>query len=216
MSFVNPHYQTPLPLDDLPDGWIDENDFLVLNLPAVHPTREHLKEARREVYPYPLWLYYVPFVGRRYMECFGKDVSADRAGLRLYHFMKKHVPGFLEAQHYKEVAKVKSVRLVFEDQGEIIFHGFAGWPTEKDSARLIVLDSQGNRSVLLYHSSFAENAVCYPEHRVLTHSAYELPLKKTAEILVSVFATIAAILSEPEEQEARDKAILREKISVAW
>lgn len=198
-GYMDPDWEPPKPTSKLPTGWfVDENSFYTLHLPAVQPTRAHVREADCEAFPHPLTLY--RFALDR--QCFERfKMNAYWVGLGFHHFMGKHVPGFWDVQNYKNVSDHKVIRLIFDGQCEIIFYGtHNGCPTTDDGATWVVIDGDGKRYVLLYNSPSADRDICYPEHLDLEHPAFELPSRATARAIIRTYAMIAAIPPDAIEQ----------------
>lgn len=197
-GYMDPNWTPPKPTNELPERWfIDENGFYTINLSAVEPTKEHFHEADCEAFPHPLWLYRRAF-DRTCHERF--KMNAYWVGLRFHHFMGKHIPGFWDMHQYKKAfGDDKVVRLIFEEQCEIIFYGtHSSNSSSENGATLVVIDINSNRRVLdkwelLYQSQSTNRDICYPEHRELKHPAFELPSKETAKAIIQTYAMVAAI-----------------------
>src|SRR3989344_2775117 len=61
-GLIDPFESPPKETSTLQTGWfVDGNGFYTLKLTAVTPSKDHFREADREAFPPPLWLYRLAF-----------------------------------------------------------------------------------------------------------------------------------------------------------
>lgn len=190
---------TPAERQSLPQGWhIDDNGYFTCHFPSVDIEKTDFVAGELEAYP--AYLQTARFTKGTSDSRFLMD--AGHVALGFHHWMGHHVPNFWDVYHYEQQEhRDKVFRLVFEGQGEIVFHGTHGgyWgehsKTDEQGAKLVV--KSGEETYRLLYESHCANPhrdVCYPGQRDMAMTAFNLPPKgPLADNIITAFAIIHAV-----------------------
>ena len=208
-GFMDPFWSPPPETKELPEGWyIDDNGHYSCEFPPVDIQVQDFEAGEHEAYP--AYLQTARMSDETSWSRF--QMNAYWVGLHFHHWMGKNVPGFWDVFNYKRSENSnKVIRLVFEDQGEIIFYGTHGGynnghaQTDKQNATLVVKNDKGKTFRLLYESNIANphRDICYPGEQDIEHVGFNLPPKDVhADNIISAYAIVAAL-----GRQIRDKEI---------
>jgi len=129
-------------------------------------------------------------------------MSADHCAINLYHYMKRHVPGFAAITGdtgYNAKEFWKRFVLVLPGWGEIYFWNFGGTMNADNGAvlravrgNLVVEPLRRQKPGLC--SMFATNDICYEGDENTAHVGFNLPQHpNTVDNIITVFAVVHAI-----------------------